>query len=97
MRCKPASWWSSVVHDYGTDLEMVTFNKRGEVEEGKVIIQLKATDRFRTRASTRHLRYRIARVDLARWFAEPFPVLLIVYDAKRDRAYWLYVQSYFRT
>jgi hypothetical protein len=30
------------------------------------------------------------------WLAQPLPVILIVYDALRDVAYWLYVQSYFR-
>jgi hypothetical protein len=28
--------------------------------------------------------------------AQPLPVILIVYDARQDRAYWLYVQSHFR-
>lgn len=25
---------------------------------------------------------------------EPMPVILVVYDAKRDRAFWIYVQHY---
>jgi hypothetical protein len=31
-----------------------------------------------------------------RWLAELFPVILIVYDARKEIGYWLYVQSYFR-
>ncbi|MCI0462255.1 MAG: DUF4365 domain-containing protein [Gemmataceae bacterium] len=27
---------------------------------------------------------------------EPLPIILIFYDAQEDRAYWLYVQEYFR-
>ena len=29
------------------------------------------------------------------WLSEPLPVILIVYDAVGDCAYWLYVQEYF--
>ena len=29
------------VHDYGIDLEMVSFNKQGEIQPGKVLLQLK--------------------------------------------------------
>jgi hypothetical protein len=27
---------------------------------------------------------------------EPAPVILIIYDAQADKAYWLYVHEYFR-
>ena len=30
------------------------------------------------------------------WLAEKMPVILIVYDARMDIAYWVYIQSYFR-
>jgi hypothetical protein len=33
--------------------------------------------------------------DIAAWCNDPFPVILIVYDASEERAYWLHVQSYF--
>jgi len=33
--------------------------------------------------------------DFAYWLAEKQPVILVVYDAIEDRAYWLYVQAYF--
>ncbi len=29
------------------------------------------------------------------WMTEPFPVVLVLYDAGRRRAYWVYVQQYF--
>jgi hypothetical protein len=40
--------------------------------------------------------FRIDRRDLVRWLGQMLPVILIVYDAKNDAAYWLYVQSYFQ-
>jgi hypothetical protein len=30
------------------------------------------------------------------WLNERQPVILIVYDAEQDKAYWLYMQDYFR-
>jgi hypothetical protein len=84
------------VHDYGIDLEMTSFNKQGEIDEGKVFMQLKASDRLRLRPHQEAFSFRIERSDLVLWLAQPLPVILIVYDAHEEIAYWLYVQSYFR-
>jgi hypothetical protein len=84
------------VHDYGIDLEMTTFSKVGEIEEGKVFMQLKASDGLRLRPHQPAFSFRVERTDLVLWLAQPLPVLLIVYDARKEVAYWLYVQSYFR-
>lgn len=37
----------------------------------------------------------ISRRDLRCWLSEAFPVILVVYDGRRDRAFWLDVQAYF--
>ena len=84
------------VHDYGIDLEMTTFNKQGEIDEGKVFMQLKASDRLRLRPQQAAFSFRLERSDLVLWLAQPLPVILIVYDARKEVAYWLYVQSHFR-
>ena len=83
-------------HDYGIDLELYTFNSDGEVEAGLVLMQLKASERLRKRAQQTAITFRIDRRDLASWLTQPMPVILVVYDARKDIAYWLYVQSYFR-
>src|SRR6266404_3955568 len=75
-----------VVHDYGIDLEITTFNRRGEVEPGKIWVQVKATDRLRLKSDESYLAYRVRRADLLYWLSEPLPVVLIVYDARQDRA-----------
>ena len=85
-----------MTHDYGIDLELFTFNKNGEAEAGTVYLQLKASDRLRIRPRQEKIAFRIDRSDLIFWLAQPIPVILIVYDAKKHQAYWLYVQSYFR-
>jgi hypothetical protein len=85
-----------VTHDYGIDLELFTFDRRGKIEEGKVLLQVKASDHLAIRPNQAQFAIRIDRCDLVLWLAQPMPVMLIVYDARKDVAYWLYVQSYFR-
>lgn len=84
-----------MVHDYGVDLEIFTFNRRGEIEEGKVLVQVKATERLRITEGQASFPFRILRSDLILWLAQPMPVILVVYDAAQDMAYWVYVQNDF--
>lgn len=81
--------------DYGIDLIVQTFNSRGEVESSRILFQLKATDRITTLASANAVSCRIEQADLAHWLEEPFPVVLVLYDARLDAGYWLYVQNHF--
>jgi hypothetical protein len=82
-------------HDYGIDLELKTFNNAGEREPGDVLLQVKATDGLHLVGGQRAFSHRIQRSDLVAWLAEAMPVIVIVFDAKKTRAYWLYVQRYF--
>jgi len=84
-----------MTHDYGIDLELFTFSKRGEVQEGVILLQLKARKHLPFRAGAATFPFRIDRRDLVYWIAQPLPVILVLYDANRDRAFWVYVQSYF--
>jgi hypothetical protein len=81
--------------DYGIDLTVQTFNRRGEVENGWVLFQLKATDRLKLVDRGRAVSCRIERADLRHWLHERDPLILALYDARADMAYWLYVQRYF--
>jgi hypothetical protein len=82
--------------DYGIDLVVQTFNRRGEVESSRILFQLKATDRITTLAGAEAVSCRIEQANLVHWLEEPFPVVLVLYDARRDAGYWLYVQKPFR-
>lgn len=82
-------------HDYGIDLWIATYNQQGEVENGQIRVQLKATDDLKLVAGGKFISCRVVREDLSHWLLEPMPVILIVYDARADLAYWLYVQAYF--
>jgi Domain of unknown function (DUF4365) len=83
-------------HDYGIDLALFTFNSDGEVEEESILLQVKATDKLRLREGQKSISFRIDRRDLLNWLPQMMPMILIVYDSRKETAYWLYLQSYFR-
>ncbi len=85
-----------VQHDYGLDLIMRTYSTSGQIQSGSVWFQLKATERMTRSRDNRKIPVRVEWRDLLLWINEPMPVILIVYDAVEDRAYWLHVQEYFR-
>lgn len=84
-----------VIHDFGIDLFMFTYDADGEAENGLVLFQLKSTDHLKVRADGDAIVFRVARADLNGWLAEALPVVLAVYDEQADVAYALYVQAYF--
>lgn len=82
--------------DYGIDLIMRTYGPTGEVENGEVGLQLKATDTLPRSADGLKIPLRLEWRDLLFWLNESMPIILVVYDAVEDQAYWLNVQEYFR-
>jgi hypothetical protein len=83
-------------HDYGIDLALYTYSAEGEVENGAIYVQLKATDALPTLKDEQSIALEVDRSDLEYWLEEPMPVILILYDAQADLAYWLYIQHYLR-
>lgn len=84
-----------ITHDYGLDLILNTYTVLGEIEAGEVYLQLKATDRLQTVSGGRAICVRIERPDIYAWLRKVWPVILILYDAQADLAYWIYVQAHF--
>lgn len=82
--------------DYGVDLLLTTFNRRGEIESGTVRLQLKATDSIRVSARRNAVAVRLDLRDVVYWLNDPSPVILVVYDARADRAWWLHLQQALR-
>jgi hypothetical protein len=80
--------------DYGIDLLMLTYSDAGEVESGHVLFQVKATDSLQILKDGRTIVCRVEVADLKAWQEEWLPVILVVYDGRGDKAYWLYVQQY---
>jgi hypothetical protein len=82
-----------ISQDYGIDLVIFTYDTNGEIENGQIYIQLKATDHLpRDQAM---IPFSLKRSDLELWLKEPMPYILILYDAQEDKAYWLYIQAFF--
>jgi hypothetical protein len=84
-----------IQHDYGYNLFMTTYNSRGEIEQGWTYFQVKATSRLLLLKDRRTITWTLSRRDLKLWLGENYPVILVIDQAPRDRAYWLDVQAYF--
>ena len=77
-----------VQHDYGIDLMLSTYDANGEVENGLIYAQLKATDHLDVLRNGQTIAFPVKRADLELWLREPMPYILVVYDAQADAAYW---------
>src|SRR5688500_7472156 len=67
-----------IVHDYGIDALLFTFDRNGETENTWIPLQIKATDRIRFVDQGRFVAIRVERSDLRSWLTHLFPVILIV-------------------
>jgi len=85
-----------ILHDYGVDLVLYTYTEEGEVEAETIKIQLKATDNLPVLKDGETIAFPVERADLEYWLGEWLPVILIVFDAQEEVAYWVYVQAYFQ-
>lgn len=81
-----------VEHDYGVDLLIFTFDINGEIENGHIQVQVKATDHPRYDENGKTIGCPVEVADLWSWQGEPWPVILVRYDATADQSYWMYVQ-----
>lgn len=84
-----------IQYDYGYDLSLFTYGTSGELEPEFLFLQVKATDSPDYSPDGQTLRYILETRDLETWLRELMPVILVVYDAPNDRAYWLYIQRAF--
>lgn len=81
--------------DYGYDLFVTTFDERGYVERGVVFVQVKAAESHQTVGTDWAFDLDVRDYNL--WIREEMPVILVLFDAAKQRAVWLAVQQYFRT
>lgn len=58
-------------------------------------MQLKATDHLKTSRDGRSALVGVERRDVLSWMRELYPVILVLYDAARDLAYYLVIADYF--
>ena len=81
--------------DYGYDVIVNTFDDQGYAESGDIRIQLKASDNHSYIKKQPFISFVIKRKHYELWTNELMPVFLILYDAQKKKAYWLYVQEHF--
>ncbi len=81
--------------DYGYDLQIYTYNENGEFENGVVYLQLKSTDAIEQYEREWGFSYSLEKAHLELWLNEPMPVILVLFDAQNEIAYWVYLQAYF--
>src|SRR5437868_15281542 len=80
--------------DYGYDLLLFTHDDQGYVEPGLVYLRLKAAETLQAADSDYLFDLDIRDYNL--WLLEEMPVILILFDASRRRAFWIHFQSYFK-
>ena len=82
-------------NDYGYDGMIETFNERGETENLTFMVQLKSTDNIQFSVQKGGFTIDLSKRDLEHWLKSQLSVLLILYDAQGEIAYFVDLQSYF--
>ena len=72
---------------------MFHFSKSGELENGEVRFQLKATDGLKLVANGEFATVRLKTGDIQYWSMELYPFILVLYDAKSRQAFWIEVEE----
>jgi hypothetical protein len=75
------------------DLLLFTYDEESYLEPGSTYLQLKASETLKRVKSCYVFDVDIRDYNL--WMAEQEPVIFVLFDASRRRAYWLHVQHYF--
>ncbi len=85
-----------IIHDYGYDLKVTTFDSSGYIESEQISLQIKSSERFVPLKGSAPFAVRVSIMDVNNWMQEPMPVFLILHDVARRCSYWVYVQRYFQ-
>jgi hypothetical protein len=86
-----------VYPDYGTDLWMETFDHNGEIENGVVLFQLKATDKTNVLRKMEAIPVRMEWRDLLYWLNERMPGILVIYSHEKKQGSVCPAPKVFRT
>ena len=82
-------------NDYGYDGMIETFNELGETQNQAFMIQLKSTDNIQLSPHKQGFIVDLSKRDLELWLKASYPVLLMLYDAQKEVAYFTDLQTYF--
>ena len=79
--------------DYGVDVTMFHFSTMGELENGEVRFQLKATDNLSVVSNGNFAAVRVKTGDIQYWAMELYPFILMLYDGSTERAFWIEING----
>ena len=82
-------------NDYSYDGMIHTFDSNGESDNGMILFQLKSTDNIKFDKSQKIAKFDLSKRDLELWLLSKLTVLLILYDAQTEIAYYIDLQEYF--
>ena len=83
-------------NDYGHDGVFTTFNELGEIEPHLVLFQLKSTDSIQFSEKKKAFTFDLSKRDLELWLMGTNKMLLMIYDAQKEEAYFEDLQVYFK-
>ena len=87
-----------VRYDYGYDGYFQTFNDNGEIEANSIFVQLKSTDNLKLIAKNENsVIFDLSVRDLELWLLGKEMMILVVYDAQLDRAFFVDLKDYFKS
>jgi hypothetical protein len=82
-------------NDYGYDGLIQTYNKQGEIERFRFHFQLKSTDNIQFSTDKKSVVFDLSVRDLELWLDDSMMMILILYDAQGETAYYVDLQAYF--
>ena len=82
--------------EYGTDALMLHFSPESrEIENGQVEFQVKSTDRLNFSDNGQTVACTVEFAHVHYWYWEiAHPFILVLYDAKKHRTFWIDIQDY---
>ncbi len=83
-------------NDYGYDGLVYTFNEQGEINPFNFHIQLKSTDNIQQLNKKGTISFDLSKRDLELWLLSTTKLLVVLYDAQKEIAYFIDLQEYFR-
>lgn len=94
-RVLPSEWIvERKEHDYGVDLQ-VEIVRNESVTGARFSIQLKSTDNLKVRKKS-YIAHPCSTSALFYYLQLPEPVVYLIYDAKGDQGYWVWIQEFTR-
>lgn len=83
-------------NDYGYDGIVYTFDDTNAITTFTFHIQLKSTDYIKISKSEKAISFDLSKRDLELWLYSSTELLLTIYDAQKEIAYYVDLQAYFR-